>query len=158
MPRSDAIRAPLEAALDVVGGQRQRQPVGIPRDHPPGDVELLQLHPGVAAVLDLAGDVDRPELRPHLPLRQPVEIGVPAVSGRGGRRPPRRAAPSLDSRIAQGRSLCPSISGVEREQLSGVLQRAVLRLSGGGERHGHQKSVSGEKEEVSGEQGGHLRS
>ena len=114
MPSSDATLPPLEAALDVVGGQRQRQAVGVARDHPPGDVELLQLHLGIPAVLDLARDVDRPELGPHLALGQPGQVGVPGVSGSGGRRPPRPAAPSRTRGWSQGRSLCPSMSGVER--------------------------------------------
>ena len=76
MPRSEASRPRLHAALDVVRRERQREPVGVAGDHPAGDVELLELHPRVAAVLHLAVDVDRPELGADLPCLEPREIGV----------------------------------------------------------------------------------
>jgi hypothetical protein len=66
----------LELARDVVRGQREAQMVGIARDHPAGDVELLELDAGIAAVLHLPVDVDRPELRPQLAGLHPSEVGM----------------------------------------------------------------------------------
>ena len=51
MPEQRGEPSLLERALDVVGGEREREPVGIARDHPARDVDLLELHPRVAAVL-----------------------------------------------------------------------------------------------------------
>jgi hypothetical protein len=67
----------LEVVADVVGAQRQREPIGILRDDPPGDVDLLQLNPGVARVTILARRVHRPELRADHSTLQAIEIRVP---------------------------------------------------------------------------------
>ena len=122
MPSSDASRPRLKLALDVVGGERQRQAVGIARDHPAGDVELLQLHLGVPAVLDLAGDVDRPELRADLALRRAGQIGVPGR--RGAEVVGRHVARSL-RRLADrpGQVVVPVDQRGRAEQLAGVLER-----------------------------------
>ena len=70
--------AALELPLDVAGRKRECQPVGVSGDEPARNIDLLQLHPGVAAVLDLPRHVDRPELRADLALGQAGEIGVAA--------------------------------------------------------------------------------
>src|SRR6185312_3275425 len=68
----------LELALDIGGGEGQRESLGISGDDLAGNVDLLQLDSGEAAVLDLSGHIDRPELGTNLPLRQPGEVGVTA--------------------------------------------------------------------------------
>ena len=119
--------AALEAALDVVGGQGQRQAVGVARDHPASDVELLQLHLGIPAVLDLARDVDRPELGPHLALGQPGQVGVPfgwlpeVVGGHV-------AGSILALADLPGQIVVPVDQGSGAQELLGVLQRVVLGL------------------------------
>ena len=146
--------AALEAALDVVGGERQRQPVGIARDHPPGDVELLQLHPGVAAVLHLAGDVDRPELgRRPVPAASRARsvclgVGCAEVVGRhvarvalGAPDLPRQVVVAVDQRRGP-------------EQRAGVGERGIGGLRGGG--CGHRQRSEEEREETTSADGAHV--
>src|SRR5687768_6385923 len=65
-----------ELAPHVVRGKRERQPVGILRDHPARYVDLLELEPRVTGVLRLAGNVHRPELAADSSLPEAVQIGV----------------------------------------------------------------------------------
>src|SRR6202162_6726031 len=66
-----------ELASDVGGTQRKRESIGILLDHSASDVDLLQLHSGVAGVTVFARGVDRPELRPDHSFSEPVEICLP---------------------------------------------------------------------------------
>ena len=144
------MRPRLKLALDVVGGERQRQPVGITGDHPPGDVELLQLHPGVAAVLDLSRDVDRPELRRHLALLEPAESVCLGDRVRRSYAATSRGA-VFDSRISQGRSLCPSMSGVDRSSFRACSRARSFDWAAAEEAMVMRKSVSGKRDSVSSE-------
>ena len=51
---------------------------------------------------------------PTIPCRRRGRSVCPGVAPRAGRTRPRRAAPARSSRIAHGRSLCPSTSGTAR--------------------------------------------
>ena len=126
--------APFEAALDVFGGQRQRQAVGVTRHDAPGDVELLQLHLGKATVLDLTRDIDGPELGPHLALGQPGQIGVPfgclpqvVVQHVPGSI---LALPDLPGQVVMSVD-----QGSGAQELLGPLQSLVLGLGGDARRH-----------------------
>ncbi len=77
MPSSDAMCFCRLARTISSAREREGQALGIAGDHPPGDVELLELYPGVAAVAVLARDVDRPELGAHLARGEPREVGLP---------------------------------------------------------------------------------
>ena len=68
----------FELAFDVRRRERECKAVRVPGDDPPGNVDLLQLDPRVSAVLDITGEVDRPELRPYLALSQACKIGMSA--------------------------------------------------------------------------------
>ena len=131
MPSSEASRPRLHAALDVVRRERQREPVRVARDHPAGDVELLELHPRVAAVLHLAVDVDRPELRADLSPLEPREIGVL------GRRRAEIVGGHV-ARVALGAADLPRqvvVAVDERrgpQQRAGMGERGVGGLRGGG--------------------------
>ena len=67
----------LLRVYDVVGGEGEHQTIGIAGNHPARDVELLELHPGKPAVLDLPGDIDGPELCSDPTLGEAREIGHP---------------------------------------------------------------------------------
>ena len=143
-PQQRGEPAAFAVALDVVRRERQREAVGVPRDHPPGDVELLELHPRVAAVLHLAVDVDRPELGADLALGQTLEVGMlgraraevvrghVARMSRGAADLPRQVVVAVDQRRGA-------------EQRASVRERGVRRgrLRGGGSGHGDE---SGEEE------------
>ena len=119
----------LEAGLDLVGGERPLE-LGILRDHAARDVDLLELHAGVAwlarhvairlvrRIARLAGDVDGPELRADVACFQAREIGharrslVQIVRVHVVRM--RRCL----RECATGRSLCPSMTGEAWSTLS----------------------------------------
>ena len=64
-------------ALDVIGGVRHLERVGIALGHPADQVDLLGDGPRRDRVL--AGDIDRPELRLHAPLAEPGDVGLAGV-------------------------------------------------------------------------------
>ncbi len=66
-----------EGLLDVVRGVGRDQQLGVPGDHPPRNVELLELDSCVSAVTGFARHVDGPELGADLALPQPGKVGVP---------------------------------------------------------------------------------
>jgi len=74
MPRNDPAGRERLPNAERRGAELKR--IGILRDDPPRDVDLLELHSGVARITDLAGDVHRPELAAEHPLSEPLEIGV----------------------------------------------------------------------------------
>ena len=137
---------PFPSALDVIRRQREREPVRVPGDHPAGDVELLQLHPRVAAVLHLAIDIDRPELRADLALSQALEIGVLRRAGS-------QVVGGHIARVAGGASDLPRQVVVSVDQRRGPEERAGARERGVGGRRlrvggsGHQDESREEEEE-----------
>jgi hypothetical protein len=118
----------LEAAFDIIRRQCQLQPVRVTRNDTARDVELLQLHLGEAAVLDLAREIDGPELSTHKPFLQPVEISV-AFRGFAQvvpRHIPRRILALPDR---PGKIVVPVYERRRAQELLGPLQ-STIRLAG----------------------------
>jgi len=65
-------------ALHVVGGAGQLEDVGVLFDDPAGDVELLELHAGVAGIGVITRDINRPELCADSSGSQPRNISMPS--------------------------------------------------------------------------------
>src|SRR5262245_4572224 len=105
---SDAMS--LELAFDVRRRERECKAVRVTSDDAPRNVDLLQLYPRVSAVLDLTGDVDRPELGANLACLQPRQIRMatgllPQIVGRDvsgrlylGPASPRQIVVAIDER------------------------------------------------------------
>src|SRR3990170_4746628 len=79
-PEQRADSPDREGLPDPSGSRHETERLRILGDHPSRDVELFQLHPGKAGVLDPPGNVDRPELGAYHSGPQPGEVGMP---GRG---------------------------------------------------------------------------
>ena len=60
--------------LDIIGGQRELQRIGIARDQPLGHVDLLDGGLHRFGFGQVGADIDRPPLRPDLAQAQPREI------------------------------------------------------------------------------------
>src|SRR5256885_7684663 len=61
---------------DVVGAERTRQPIRVPGDPSPGDVDLLQLDPRVPRIAPVTRRIDRPELGTHHSRFEAIEVSV----------------------------------------------------------------------------------
>ena len=67
---------PAELALDIVGGERERQAVRIAGDDPARQCRSAPAARGRSRFLDVAGQKDRPDLRADLSAREALEIGM----------------------------------------------------------------------------------
>jgi hypothetical protein len=92
MPSSEPILPDGEGGLHLVGGAAQGEIVGVAGDHPPRQVELLELQAGVAAA-DLGRHVDAPELGADAAGSQPRQVRV--ATSREGQVVARRIAVGL---------------------------------------------------------------
>ena len=129
--RRDA--AGLPRPLDLVGGARERQPVGIRRDHAVHAVDLLERGRDGGVALQRARHEDRPELPAHPALLEAGEVGLrrrhrsrdverlEVVAGLLARRP-RQVVVTVDERV---------LGRAAREPARGGRRRARRRRSGG---------------------------
>ena len=117
---------------DVGRGRGHLEPRRIAGDHPVDDVDLLERHPDRLVALQVGRDPDRPELRADAALLHPRQVGLePRLEPRGVGVEVERLAPEIVvSRISQGRSLWPSITGVLAEDALDPLLRRLGRSGG----------------------------
>ena len=123
--------------LDVLGPGGEDEGLRVGRDHAAGEVDLLELHPRAARVH--RGDPDRPELRSHLALAQPREVGL--VRG---------ALAQVVLRDVAPRGLADEPGGVVvavhqgdlLQDLAGLLQGRVLGERGGRDDENGEKAAS----------------
>ena len=144
-PEERADLVPTPRPLDPVRGGDELEIIRIRRDHPPGDVELLQLYAGEARVLDVTGEIDRPELPAEMPGAHPGDVGHPAHAaadvvgrdvagmGRVGSDLPGKIVVAVDER-GPGEELV----GVPEGGVGGLRGKAATRQDGEGEQEcGH---------------------